>query len=408
MQKTIVSTAWMISGALVLVPWFSKDAQAFQCAASPKARQIPFDLVGNIVCLKVGVNGSAPLSFVLDSGGETQVDRVQAERLGLPLENYPAALNLPADFRRARGLSFSLGGSLPAGDLADQTAAVTALDAAQLVHSGRHLQGILGYSFFSQFVIEIDYAAKVVTLYDPKTYQYTGSGEIVPIMLSRLPYVRAKITTSGGETIERVLLIDSGSQETLNYETERFPTKTIEQEVLDMTNQLTSKMKPSFGRVKSLEVGGFVLNNLVAGPAHSWAIPSLPGAATFSAKGLIGGGALRRFKVVFDYSRQRMILEPNEHFHAPFEFDMSGAFLISDLPDSDGFKVFSVMPKTPASEAGLRAGDVIVAIDGEPAPTLGLARVQYDLFRQEGRRCRLTVRRKNERLEASIQLRRLI
>ncbi len=276
-----------------------------------------------------------------------------------------------------------------------------------MIHSGRPLQGTLGYSFFNQFVVEIDYVAKVVTLYEPKTYQYLGPGESIPIMVSRIPFVRAKIATSGTDTVERVLLIDSGSHETLNYEAERFPSKTIEQEVLNMTNQVTSKMKATVGRVKSLQLGRFALNNPVAGPTHSWGIPGLP-FTTFSAKGLIGGGTLRRFKVIFDYAHQRLILEPNKHFGDPFEFDMSGAFLISDLPHSAGVKVFSVMPQTPASEAGLREGDVIMAIEGEPAETLGLARVQYDLFRRQGRSYRLKVKRQDELLEPNIKLRRLI
>jgi len=40
--------------------------------------------------------------------------------------------------------------------------------------------------------------------------------------------------------------------------------------------------------------------------------------------GPIGNEILRRFKVTIDYSRQRMMLEPNAHFSDPFENDMSG------------------------------------------------------------------------------------
>jgi hypothetical protein len=35
--------------------------------------------------------------------------------------------------------------------------------------------------------------------------------------------------------------------------------------------------------------------------------------------GLIGGEIFRRFKLILDYSRKRMILEPNNHFNDPYE-----------------------------------------------------------------------------------------
>jgi aspartyl protease/PDZ domain-containing protein len=383
-------------------PKQQSGTKASSTVPGPKGLRIPFELVGNIICLKVRVNGSEPLSFVLDTGASaTILDSDQADRLGLQPEKYPLTIaGAPADIRRVRGVSLSL----PGLDLVDQTPAVFHLDTNQLIHSGRHLDGLLGYSFFSQFVVEIDYVARVITLYDPKTFQYTGPGDIIPITVSRVPFVNVKITTSGTDTTERLVMIDSGSHSSLNYVAEQFPPGTIEQDVLDMTDQVTKSVQATFGRAESLQLGRFTVNNPVVGLTHSFAIPGL----SSSMNGLIGGGILRRFKVTFDYSQNRMILEPNKHFGDPLEFDMSGAFLISDLPKSNGFKVFSVMPKTPASEAGLREGDVIVAINAEPAEKFDLAKLQYDLFVQTGRTYRLTVRRQDERVQVRIKLRKLI
>jgi C-terminal processing protease CtpA/Prc len=103
-----------------------------------------------------------------------------------------------------------------------------------------------------------------------------------------------------------------------------------------------------------------------------------------------------------------MILEPNERTHAPFEFDMSGMFVISDLPNSPNFKVFSVSPKTPAAEAGLRDGDLITAINGEPSERFDVANLTRDRFLEEGHVYRLTVKRGRKQLRMKIKLRRLI
>jgi hypothetical protein len=361
--------------------------------------RIPFELDGNIVVLKVRVSESEPLPFVLDTGaGVTVLDIAQARRLGLQnFEDYPALLKVPADYHRLRGVNLALSGL----ELANRTIGVGPMDANGLVHGGRHFYGVLGRDFFSQFVVEIDYIARVVTLYDPKTYRYSGTGQSIPIELERWPIVRAKVTTFRGETMERLLMIDSGSHSTLNYEVEQFPAKTIEQNVLDLTNQVTSRVSATFGRAERIEIGQFVIEKPVVGFTHSFPLPP--------AQGLIGGGLLRRFKVTFDYSRRQTILEPNEHFHEPFEFNMSGAFLISDLPNSQRIKVFSVMPQSPAAEAGLHDGDLIVAIDGTPSEKLDIANVMMiEMSAHAGRTFRLTVQRGNQHLRIRIKLRRLI
>jgi len=369
-------------------------------AQPQSSHRIPFQLNGNRIALDVRVNGSGPLSFVLDTGASaTILDTDQAERLGLRLEGIRDA-NAPADLRRANGVSLSL----PGVDLGDQAILVRDLDSAQLLHSGRHLHGVLGYDFFRQFVVQIDYVAKALTLSDPKTYEYRGTGESIPLQLFRVPFALAKITTVGTDAVERLLFIDSGSNATVNYETEEVPSKTIEQEQVDLSNNITTTITATFGRAKSVQLGSFVIADPVVGLQHEFTIPSLPR----TTKGIVGGGLLRRFRVIFDYEHKRMILEPNQHLHDPFEFDMSGAWVVSDKPNSNGFRITSVMPNAPALEAGLRAGDVIVAVDEQPAEELTVEQLTLEIFRQEGQILELKVKRGNEILERRLKLRRLI
>ena len=370
-------------------------------AAQPQSsHRIPFQFSGNRIALDVRVNSSGPLSFVLDTGASaTILDTAQAERLGLRLEGIRDA-NAPADLRRANGVALSL----PGVDLGDQAILVRDLDSAQLLHSGRHLHGVLGYDFFRQFVVQIDYVAKALTLSDPKTYEYRGTGESIPLQLFRVPFALAKITTVGTDAVERLLFIDSGSNATVNYETEEVPSKTIEQEQVDLSNNITITITATFGRAKSVQLGSFVIADLVVGLQHEFTIPGF----SRTTKGIVGGGLLRRFRVIFDYEHKRMILEPNQHLHDPFEFDMSGAWVVSDKPNSNGFRITSVMPNAPALEAGLRAGDVIVAVDEQPAEELTVEQLTLEIFRQEGQILELKVKRGNEILERPLKLRRLL
>ena len=45
---------------------------------------------------------------------------------------------------------------------------------------------------------------------------------------------------------------------------------------------------------------------------------------------------LRRFNMVIDYERKRLILEKNGAFDEPFEQDMLGALFVIDGDDGDG------------------------------------------------------------------------
>lgn len=67
------------------------------------------------------------------------------------------------------------------------------------------------------YVVEIDYEAAVLTLRDPKTFHYAGGGEAIPFALVKnTPRVRAKIAVGGRPAEERLLLVDSGSEDALD------------------------------------------------------------------------------------------------------------------------------------------------------------------------------------------------
>ena len=67
-------------------------------------------------------------------------------------------------------------------------------------------------------------------------------------------------------------------------------------------------------RVESFAFGGFSFRNVVA----DFPLGEEGSQGDKEVAGLIGNEILRRFKVIFDYSRKEMILEPNVHLSDPF------------------------------------------------------------------------------------------
>jgi len=94
---------------------------------------------------------------------------------------------------------------------------------------------------------------------------------------------------------------------------------------------------------------------------------------------------LKRFNVIFDYSKSMLYLKPIIGFNTPFEHDMSGLTYYAAGPDLDHIFVESVDEGSPGEEAGIRRNDEIVAINFRPVNKMTIQQID-DLFRsRDGR-----------------------
>ena len=102
--------------------------------------------------------------------------------------------------------------------------------------------------------------------------------------------------------------------------------------------------------------------------------------------------------MIFDYSRQRVIFEPNSSFGALFKGNMTGIKVNPESNPTSGFEVVYVEERSPAANAGLQEGDRIVEIRGVPCSTL-----TFESFREmltaEGAQFMLKVQRGLEKIE---------
>src|SRR5262249_33575251 len=122
------------------------------------------------------------------------------------------------------------------------------------------------------------------------------------------------------------------------------------------------------GRVAALQIGSFTINNPITlfseDKAGAFANPSLAGN--------IGARIASKFRMFLDYGRRRIILEPSPTFAEPFDQAFSGIALRAERPDYHTVRVHEVLEDSPASDASLEVGDVIVSIDGKATENLTL------------------------------------
>src|SRR5262249_31472229 len=116
-------------------------------------------------------------------------------------------------------------------------------------------------------------------------------------------------------------------------------------------------------RARRLTLGSLAIDNVIV----DMSLQKQGALAHAAPAGNIGSGVLKRFTVTFDYGNQLILLEPSPRTGVGDSSDRSGIW-INVAPD--GFRVDGIVAGSPAAQAGLQTGDVLIAVDGHPAQSM--------------------------------------
>ena len=329
------------------------------------ALALPFEFQNNQIYLQVGINRAKPAWFIVDSGASgCVVDKAVARKLRLKTSGSAQGTGAGKgtyEINFVAGVVYRLPGlDLPVAksyviDLSGQRALL-----------GRSVAGILGYELFEKHTVSVDFETSILTLDDPNP-----AGEAIPFKLVKhTPHLPVRIKTSG-EPQEVDVLVDSGSGDAVDAEP--MGTAPARLEIVGGVG-LGQEFRTTVGRAEWVRLGSFQLDAPLGSPGGT---------------PLIGNEVLRRFDLTFDYQGLRLFLKPNAFFGQPFAMDASGLDL-RWTADLKRFAVHDVARDTPASEAGLKSGDEISTIDGQPAAAFRIDQLQR-LLTKDGRSVKLGV-----------------
>ncbi|HLM61887.1 MAG TPA: aspartyl protease family protein [Pyrinomonadaceae bacterium] len=286
------------------------------------ALKIPLEINNNIILLRVSVNNSKPLKFIFDTAASVSIiNSRQATELGLKPKEQVTGNATGGKFQASLIEGVSLG--VQGAEVSDQLIASATLPAPP----GFEYDGIIGYDFIKEFVVEIDYQNKIMNLYNPRTYAYSGKGEVIPLLLAgrRTPLIRTRITFAGRTaTVIANLEVDTGADGTIvinnpffrKYKLLATLTKTAQASGVGAGGE----EKRLVSRVKTVRLGKLIISN----PPVAFSIDAEESGEGENNNGIIGGEIFRRFKVILDYYHKQMILEPNKGFGEPYEIETDG------------------------------------------------------------------------------------
>lgn len=408
MKRTALLSPIVLSLLLSTAASRSNSLQSKVAIQAPVVT-IPFEMVNRHIVLQVQVDNSRPLSFVLDTGDQFAIINLErARELGLKLDGEihmggaGSAISTGFFVRDSKftipgfpGFSQPLNAALPIGRMAPRF--------------GQDFDGIIGSEFIKQFVLELDYQARVIKLYDKDKFNYAGEGEIIPITLNSAghPIIEAEVTPMGSAPVTGKFVLDVGSGGALalyspfvaghNLLGPNLPTiKAIG--VGGAGGEVTARI----GRVSELKIGRFRISK----PITLFSEDKVGAFASPALVGNIGQQIVGKFKLLFDYKHQRIIFEPNDSFNESFDRAFSGLSIVAEGKDYRTFRIADVLENSPGTDAGLQKDDTITAIDGKAVAALSLTRM-LELFERPVA-YQLTIRRGSQTFQAKLTPRKLV
>jgi hypothetical protein len=403
---------------------------------------IPFQFINNLVFIPVKING-IELNLLVDSGVEEtilfglddkkEVNFFNVEKITLKgLGN-----NEPTDGLKSTNNVLSIKGIQSTNHVLyvvlDQEFNISS-------HVGIPVNGIIGYDFFKNNLVEINYSRKKIIVYKdlPKfRKKFEKKFERLPIIVeSSKPYIET-IIFQDKLKIPSKLLIDTGNSDAIWIFGEDTKDMKVPEKNFDdyLGKGLSGDILGKRAMISTFKIRDFEFKKpIVAFPDSSFVKEFK---IIFGRMGSIGGEIMKRFNVVFDYNNSTIFLKKNSQFDDPFSYNKSGIEIehsglqwvqetvkIDNISRTDNsgaiklitndfklkfvlkpyYEISSLRKNSPAMKSGLQKGDVIVTINGQEGYQYTLEKINDLLKSEDDKWITLEIERKSKVLKFKFQL----
>jgi hypothetical protein len=405
--------------------------------------KIKFKFINNLMVVPIEING-VELSFLLDTGVSKPIlfNIVNTDALQMK--------NVETIFLRGLGSGETVRALRSKNNFVKVGNAVNVNQELYVVFDqdinftpklGVPIHGIIGYSLFKDFVVEINYKSNVLTLNKKETYRYKSCRKCEMFALSfhnNKPYIDGEVTL-GADTLPVKLLIDTGSSDALwLFEDDRYGiTAKNNNYFYDFLGRgLSGNVHGKRSKISAFKLKNFTLKDVNAAFPDSSAIKYAK--KIENRNGSLSAEILRRFNIIFDYQGAKITLKKNSNFKAEFRYNRSGIVLeqrgfrvVKEIIENNStgnygqsnennvtistvqtyrvglkpaYTITEVRENSPAQKAGLRKNDILLSINGNQSYELTLQDVT-DYFRGKiGKTIKLKFERDNQILNTAFQL----
>lgn len=406
-----------------------------------KKTVIPFKLINNLIFIPINING-ADLTFLLDTGvAETSVFSLENEELKLAtlekikfsgLGGNTSIDGFRSDHNIGRTGKNYINDSMTLFIIVDQDFNISS-------HVGIPVNGIIGYHFFKNHPVVIDYISKKITVYNDDLLfkKKIKSYEEFSISIEKnKPYLYADVEVTD-EKQNSKLLIDLGNSDAIWLFPAVIPGFVYKQPYIDdfLGRGFNGDVYGKRSRIHNFYLGKFKFEKPLTAMPDEYSVQHVNWVK--NRKGSVGGEIMKRFTVAFDYARQKIYLKKNRNSDDPFHFNMSGLDFRQDgmewskdlvnlsaksrdnlnggievinnsLPYhfilKPVFSIAGVRKDSPGARAGLVKDDRLISINGRKTADMTLQKIMEMMKSAEGKTIEMVIERKNKPMTLSFTL----
>ena len=332
------------------------------------------------------------LNFILDTGsGGISLDSGTCDRLKLNPEPSDKTILGIAGVRQVKFL-YNRTLHLPGLSVDSLNFHVNDYDILSSVY-GDKVDGIIGLSFFSRYIVKVDYDSSRIFIYSKGTYKYPKGGFLLRPLFASLPIQTARVADD--RAVLARFYFDTGAGLCMLLSSDFVSDSSLldpRKKMYDTQAEgLGGKAKMRLTTIKEFRLGPYRFRKV---PVYifddDFNVTSYPNLG-----GLMGNDILRRFNVVLNYDHREIFLTPNSHYRDLFDYSYTGLGIYWVEGD---VRVEDVMKDSPAEKAGFKVDDIIVAVNNNFSKNI---QTYKNIFQNTGERVKIIVKR-NGQLEQLI------
>ncbi|MDE3247063.1 MAG: aspartyl protease family protein [Bacteroidota bacterium] len=351
---------------------------------------------GGVIVIRGTLNNlKDSLNFILDTGsGGISLDSETVVQLKLPVTLSDKTIRGIAGIRK---VNFTNNNTLHLPGLAVDSLNfhINDYDILTSVY-GEHIDGIVGFSFFSRYIVKIDYDSSLLYVYSKGSMKYPKGGSLLRPLLVNLLIQSARITDEE-DRIAR-FYFDTGAGLCLllsqDFVADSALFSSRKTKVTTQVEGLGGKKQMELTTVRSFKLGPYKFRRV---PAYifedEFNVTSYPYLG-----GLIGNDLLRRFNVILNYEKRDVYIMPNSHYRDLFDYSYTG---LNFYVINNDITITDVMKNSPAEKAGFQPDDIIMAVNNNFSKNI---QAYKTAMQTPGEKIKVLIYRKGEPLVLTLKV----
>ncbi|WP_264558280.1 retropepsin-like aspartic protease [Flavobacterium sp. N2270] len=442
---------------LILLTLFSFHSMSSQIEWNSKKDKIiiPFELSNNLIIIDVLVN-NVTLSMLLDTGSDLNVlfsypenDSIEFfETRKIKLKGLGIGQTIDAYVSNKNKLQIN---EFTNNDF--EVLLVTDSDIHIVNKLGLPINGIIGYSFFKDYLVEVNYQKQKIILHKNENIlnkrKIKKYSKIKFDLINDKPYVSLN-SKLDENSFKLKLLFDTGLGDGL-WLFENDSINCSRKYFLDFLGRgLGGDIKGKRSRINKLSFSNYNFSQALVSFPDSLSLSQLD--FVKKRNGSLGGELIKRFNWFINYQTQELFFKKNSYYNDSFNYNMSGIELhhngiqwikttqrnyklknansgkthLNQLSSSDFikseeaiyfdvkyelkpvFEIYGIRENSPAYKVGLKVGDIILSINNKKAYQYSIQKITNLFQSEEGKEITIEVQREGQVLKFKFQLEKLL